>query len=1331
MNNWKSKKSKILVAIGAVLVVLILTILLSINAIVRHMLVVKVDRAIANTDSLFIGYGYLDLDIRTGKIAIHDVVFQTDTITGDSVRSYSRLELSKVGLDGVNYFSLFYDKEIDLTGITIDGVCYRGILDTKAMEARAAANAIDNSTSEQFKSLLNEAQKYLNRVTLNRLTISNASAEITTLETGLHLKIGSLGMEFYDLGYSLVDSIPFYFNDSVMVITVSDFDMVMPDSLMNLQVEKLYTEQASRSVVVTGVHFASDLWRPDESTREYHEVKLDTLRLDSVSLPDMRKKRCFEVGNLRVVNAHYFGRVDDTKSEEDRKSKSIDFAGLGVKTEEAQMFANLKQMQEEAMTEQQMKMLEMVQEWLDEVEIGKISVENASVDVASFKSELKVKAQDVNISFHNIGYSLVDAIPYHFNDSIYSIFVGPVSVVTPDGLLEIKCNGYRQTDCGPIGIGKTTVKHTVDKWELSHALGDITATWVDLTVDTIYTSDVSPFSTVVDRKLLLDNVFVKVSKLNLFVDNRILTVPEFNMPSKETLLEIKRLFSINNITLMLDELNTEITGQYSNNGLITVRNASVSLNDISFNNLNVGYFDAVFPDGTMRLRIGNIHTTHSEHNLIVKDVFFTTREKADMSNEVYHEVKVDSIVIGGVMLEEENFGKNLEASVLRIVHPQYMGSVFIRQGENAKKSQSSIKAARGGHKNPDRKKVMKIQQDNALQFFQEWLDYAQMKKIKFENASADIKSINTGFSLSVRDYNLSLSGIGFNIGDYIPLDMKDSLLDLQYFLGNFSMIGKNTISNISFKDLHAIMPDSLMYLKVSQVYTDPHTRSVVFDNIEFATDTMMPEDEMFHKVTIDTLRMDGIVLPNLHTRREATVKAVRVINPHYFGKIDEEEKPSEQEKTANREKKNDPYNLEKQEKALNIVKQFFDGAALDRLSVENASADFSSLVSNLSVKAEGFDLSVNDISYEMSKKVYDVEEVPGLSFNDSTYTISLRHADILLPDSTMRISLNNFKHENCGSISLGRTSIQQTVDKWKIAHLNGDVPTTWFSMVLDTFRTSFFRPMNLFKDFKNEGKASMDSVVAVVDSLTVFRDMRYKPKVPYAMPQKPIMGIDSSIASMFSLRMADAKVNHLDLNVAMTDSCVLYLAMDDIWGKIKDVSLVKGGNINIVGGGRFGGGVANLEANLGLRSECPWDVKVDAKEIELNALNDLTFPVVGLNLDGVVHELRAVYGGDSLTANGYMVMKYNDLSAVFSKNSPSPYKKIAKHYKFLNSAARTMISHDNPKKDGKQVRAYKVKWENDVWKPSAMFMIGPVIKGVIETLLPGIYVCNKVKENSF
>lgn len=1301
----KHRNRRIWIGVATGLIVPILVLVLSLNVIVKHVLTSKIDHAISETDSLCVKYGSLEIDIRTGKLAIHNVVFQTDTIFDDTIRAFSRLEMTKVALDGVDYYSLLVERCIDLKGITIEGVHYNGILDTKAMEARAATDDINKATKEQFDKLLKEAQKHLRRVTLERLTIKETSADIETLETGLQLKISNLGIEVYDLGYSLVDTlIPFHYNDSAMKLQLKYMEMVMPDSMMNLHVGKLYTLAESRGIVICGIHFAtanSEQEGIESETKEYHEVGIDTIKFEGIDVPDMRKKKSLIVGSVRIINGEYYGNLKE--AEKEKKKKKIDFAKLGVKTEEAQFFAELKQKQEEVMSEQQIKMLKMVQNWLDAVKVDYISIENANVNILSHESELAIGVDDINVAFNNLGYSLIDSIPYHFNDSTYKIGTGKIAVTTADGKTTIESKGFEHSNCGPISVGETHIEY-IDKTEMM------------MDVDTFFTSKVSPFSTVLDRRLLLDSVYIRVSNLDLYVDNRHIKKPKFEMPSKETLLEIKKLYKIGNITVAMDKMRTEVTGHKSNNGIITVEDATVSLNDIYFNNLNVGNFDALFPDGDIRLKIGNIHTIHKKHNLVVQDIMFQTNNKSN-GKEPYHMLKVDSIVVGGMELDNAYTSKNIGASVLRIVHPQYYGEILMKEeNENAQNKKETDQ--------PKKKEYNRQQNEEVLDFVKEWLDYAQMQRIRIERASADIRAINSGFSMKTHDFNLALSGIGFNIDRYIPINLADSTVDIGYFIDNFRLLGNSAISHIGFRDLHATLPDSSMYINVERVYTNHRSNSVVLNNLEFATDTIVPIGEMYHKVTADTIRIDGIVLPDLKEQREAMASALRVIRPHYFGLIDERKKDKEVHEIKTTE--TDELGREKYEKAMKVVKEFFDGAALNMISIEDASAEFGSLVSGLSGKAEGIDLSLNEISYEITDKVYEIEQVPGLRFNDSIYSVAIRHANITIPDTTLSIVMNNFKHENCGPVSIGRTKAWHTIDKWEIAKRNGEVPTTWFSMVLDTFRTSFVHPMNIFQDYKKMGSVKLDSVVAVVDTLTIFRDMRYKPKKPYHMPQEPMLKIDSTIASAFAIRTIDAKVNKMNIEMAMTDKCVPKMELENIWGNVNNVSLARGSNINITGGATLGGGKAILDANIGVSEECPWDVTLDASEINLEFLNDLVFPIAGLNVSGKIRRLQATYGGDNNKADGTMQMTYNDLQAVFQKESPSPYKMIGKNYRFLNSAAKTLLSHNNPKHPGGKVRAYKVKWKNDPWSPSAVFMMGPIIHGAIESLLPWLFIGNRL-----
>ena len=111
----------------------------------------------------------------------------------------------------------------------------------------------------------------------------------------------------------------------------------------------------------------------------------------------------------------------------------------------------------------------------------------------------------------------------------------------------------------------------------------------------------------------------------------------------------------------------------------------------------------------------------------------------------------------------------------------------------------------------------------------------------------------------------------------------------------------------------------------------------------------------------------------------------------------------------------------------------------------------------------------------------------------------------------------------------------------------------------------------------------------------------------------------------------------------------------------------------------------------------------------------------------MVREALTLEGGFALDTINVRI----DKMYVFKDNRYKPIKVVAKMSGLINSFARTCLPKQNPAQAGMAPRAYKVKWKNDPWKEPALFYIGPVINGAVETMLPGLFVANKTKNNQY
>ena len=70
---------------------------------------------------------------------------------------------------------------------------------------------------------------------------------------------------------------------------------------------------------------------------------------------------------------------------------------------------------------------------------------------------------------------------------------------------------------------------------------------------------------------------------------------------------------------------------------------------------------------------------------------------------------------------------------------------------------------------------------------------------------------------------------------------------------------------------------------------------------------------------------------------------------------------------------------------------------------------------------------------------------------------------------------------------------------------------------------------------------------------------------------------------------------------------------------------------------------------------------------------------------------------------------------------------IKKYGKTIEGFANNLIPKSNPTAVDPEPRRYKVQWKRDEWKQYPLFIFGPCIMGVVETMLPGLYAHKQIR----
>lgn len=377
-------------------------------------------------------------------------------------------------------------------------------------------------------------------------------------------------------------------------------------------------------------------------------------------------------------------------------------------------------------------------------------------------------------------------------------------------------------------------------------------------------------------------------------------------------------------------------------------------------------------------------------------------------------------------------------------------------------------------------------------------------------------------------------------------------------------------------------------------------------------------------------------------------------------------------------------------------------AGVQRLRVTDAGLRLHSLQTKLDVAVDSCSVTLNDLAYDSV-----------FSYCDSVYHLFVAHASVTTPDGLIRIETSALAQDDQGPLTLGTTRIANTMPRRRLGDMVKE-PVTWIDMRLDNVSTSPFNPLRkaLAKDY------SLESVSAVVGQMDVFRDMRHKPKHPYPMPQTVLRQIPVT----FRIGQAQTEIQSINIELAVTDNNCGKMQMGHISATVDNITNRKNATMRAKGSCPVESGVAKVEMDMTMNTDCDFSATLHAVNIDAHILNPLLRPIVGITLDLPIDTLDTHYTGNSVKADGRYRMLYHDLEIMVHKDDDIPYKIVTSNAGAINTLANSLLTKSNPTVLDYEPRAYKTEWKRDEWQDVALYFFGPCIDGTIKTLLPGLNV---------
>ena len=340
-------------------------------------------------------------------------------------------------------------------------------------------------------------------------------------------------------------------------------------------------------------------------------------------------------------------------------------------------------------------------------------------------------------------------------------------------------------------------------------------------------------------------------------------------------------------------------------------------------------------------------------------------------------------------------------------------------------------------------------------------------------------------------------------------------------------------------------------------------------------------------------------------------------------------------------------------------------------------------------------------------------------YNDSVYAISVGSLSFDSPGKIFTVRARDIETENGGAIQLGRTRLKNGIGKRELADLM-NCPTNWIDLSLESVRTS---PLNLFK-LAQAKRYDVDKVYVKVSDFTTYRDTRHPSPTPFPMPQQALLA--AKIPVKINSVEADVKQLHVELTAYKENCSRLHLG--PLHATVRNFYPVLGQTLSAKMTGKMGKGDLAASFAMHFNKDCDYDISLKGSHVDGSLLNDFIRPLVAMTCDCALDSLATTYSGNSVEAKGQFLLMYHDLNVTVHKEEDIPFKIISNNAGAIQSFAHTMIPTSNPAKHAKGPNAYEVYWKRKDTQPFQLVAFGPVINGVVKTMLPGLFIQSKLHE---
>ena len=490
-------------------------------------------------------------------------------------------------------------------------------------------------------------------------------------------------------------------------------------------------------------------------------------------------------------------------------------------------------------------------------------------------------------------------------------------------------------------------------------------------------------------------------------------------------------------------------------------------------------------------------------------------------------------------------------------------------------------------------------------------------------------------------------------------------------------------------------------LRVGDIHVGLLTGMIDVTDIYLATDTdafdtSLPRKKPGMEVYVPHVTLELVNYYELIRHRRVKVFGVTVHHPHWTVWLDE---------------KHPERCLPVFPKDTIDISQKLSEISVNRVRLTRATGELKSVRTSLYARTDSLSAEVKDLHFDCSDKVF--------SYNDSAYALSADNLFLRLPDGSKEMRFRDLETKDSGPVLLGESRIRDLFSNKKMAD-RAKEPISWIDLTINRLETSPINPIRkaIAQDW------TLDSLYVDVRRMHTIRDERYVATKPYPIPQDVLM----KIPAKFAVKNVKAYVDEMFIEVTMNGEQYGQLTLNKIDAQLSNVTNRRNALwTNAISAPIGKNGRVRATFAMYMNKEGTFDCEINGTDIELSFLNPFIRPLVGLSFDSHVDKLETTYCGNRIKADGDFLMMYHGLTVTSYPKEKAALREVQKHAKTIENLANSLVPKSNPTAVDPAPRRYMVTWKRDETKPYPLYVFGPCINGVIETMLPGLYAHKQIR----